>query len=88
MGTQENEPAGYSTSALDRWAARLEAWASGAMPEGLDVVDPLAASRLQPGSSAARDVYLYVISGHKARNPAAALALIDRIAGDRPRMTT
>ncbi len=88
MGTQENEPAGYSTSALDRWAARLEAWASGAMPEGLDVVDPLAASRLQSGSSAARDVYLYVISGHKARNPAAALALIDRIAGDRPRMTT
>ena len=26
-----------------------------------------------------RDVYLYVISGHKVRNPAAAMALIERL---------
>jgi hypothetical protein len=27
-----------------------------------------------------RDVYLYVISGHKVSNPAAAAALIERVA--------
>jgi hypothetical protein len=27
-----------------------------------------------------RDVYLYVISGYKAHNPAAAMALIERLA--------
>ncbi|MDT3680584.1 MAG: DUF72 domain-containing protein [Burkholderiaceae bacterium] len=79
MGTQESEPAGYSASALDRWTARIKAWASGAIPEGLDVVDPPPAVRAQPGAAAPRDVYLYVISGHKARNPAAALALIERL---------
>ena len=36
------------------------------------------------GSGAAeppRDVFLYVISGFKPRNPAAAMALIDRLGG-------
>src|SRR5690606_7998429 len=81
MGTQENERDGYSAIDLDRWAMRLKAWASGAKPEGLDVVDSAAASASRGGSAAApRDVYLYVISGHKAHNPAAAMALIERLA--------
>jgi len=42
--------------------AALDAWAGWAKRE----------------AAAGRDVYLYVISGHKAANPAAALALIER----------
>lgn len=79
MGTQENEPAGYCASDLDRWAARAKAWASGAIPEGLEVVEPAAASDARSGAAAPRDVYLYVISGYKVRNPAAAMALIERL---------
>jgi hypothetical protein len=43
------------------------------MPGGLDYVSPSPAG--QP-----RDVFLYVISGHKVLNPAAAGALIEHIA--------
>jgi len=60
-------------AALDIWAARAQAWACGAMVDGLDCVEP------QRADGKARDVYLYVISGHKVRNPAAAMALIRRL---------
>lgn len=76
MGTKESEPAGYAARELDRWAARAKTWASGAMPEGLDVVVSADVS----DESTPRDVYLYVIAGHKERNPAAAMALIERTA--------
>jgi uncharacterized protein YecE (DUF72 family) len=73
MGTKEAAASGYSDAALDLWAARARAWASGAAVEGLDYVEgPRADGK-------ARDVYLYVISGHKVRNPAAAMALIRRL---------
>ncbi|MBP7001262.1 DUF72 domain-containing protein [Amaricoccus sp.] len=39
------------------------------------------AARAKGWAAAGRDVYLYVISGHKAANPAAALALIARTGG-------
>jgi uncharacterized protein YecE (DUF72 family) len=73
MGTKEAAASGYSDAALDLWAARARAWASGAVVEGLDYVE----GRRTDGK--ARDVYLYVISGHKVRNPAAAMALIRRL---------
>ena len=73
MGTQETAEAGYSDTALDLWAARARAWASGAAVDGLAYVGPPVAD------GKARDVYLYVISGHKVRNPAAAMALIQRL---------
>jgi uncharacterized protein YecE (DUF72 family) len=73
MGTQATEEFGYSGAVLDLWAARARAWASGAAPDGLDYVEP-PRSRGNP-----RDVYLYVISGHKVRNPAAAMSLIRRL---------
>jgi uncharacterized protein YecE (DUF72 family) len=72
MGTQESETLGYSESDLDLWAARAKAWASGKKVEGLDVVGSVSAS------ATPRDVYLYVISGHKVKNLAAAMALIER----------
>jgi uncharacterized protein YecE (DUF72 family) len=73
MGTKPKESLGYSEAELSCWAARAKAWASGATPVGLDFVEP------QGGKAEPRDVYMYVISGAKARNPAAATALIGRL---------
>jgi uncharacterized protein YecE (DUF72 family) len=78
MGTREGTELGYAGDELDRWAARANAWASGTAAEGLEYASaPRADGR-------PRDVYLYVISGHKVRNPAAAMALIERVGGRRP----
>ena len=71
MGTEQR---GYSPAALDRWAARAKAWGQGAMPEDLATVAPA-----PKPSAAGREVFLYVISGAKQRNPAAAMALIERV---------
>jgi len=73
MGTVEHEAAGYSPAALDRWGERAEQLAAGKLPTGLETVD--SAPTAEP-----RDVFLYVISGFKQRNPAAAMALIERLA--------
>jgi len=73
MGTTAAEKSGYSRKMLDLWAARARAWARGCDPAGLDYVGP----RGKDGKP--RDVFLYVISGHKAHNPAAAMALIERL---------
>ena len=74
MGTTEDEERGYSDAALDQWAARAKTWAAGGSPKDLTTVAlPLEVGR------AGREVFLYVISGHKVRNPAAAMALIERI---------
>jgi uncharacterized protein YecE (DUF72 family) len=73
MGTKAGETAGYSETALNRWAARARAWASGGRPDDLEYVEPGA------GDDKLRDVFLYVISGHKVRNPAAATSLIERL---------
>ena len=73
MGTADSEPLGYAPDDLDRWAERALTWARGGSPGDLATFDtPLAAK-------AGRDVYLYVISGYKERNPAAAMALIERL---------
>jgi uncharacterized protein YecE (DUF72 family) len=72
MGTRETEPLGYSPAELDLWADRARSWSLGAAPEDLPVVAPLA-------DRVGRDVYLYVISGHKTSNPMAAGALIERM---------
>jgi uncharacterized protein YecE (DUF72 family) len=73
MGTQQRERLGYSKSALDLWAERAKGWSTGKSPDGLETVSP------QRADGIGRDVYLYVISGHKASNPAAAGALIERV---------
>jgi uncharacterized protein YecE (DUF72 family) len=72
MGTEEKEPLGYPAAVLERWAGRAKDWAAGKVPAGLDAVSP------QKADDRLRDVFLYVISGHKTHNPAAAMALIDR----------
>jgi uncharacterized protein YecE (DUF72 family) len=72
MGTTEAEPAGYSTEALDQWARRAKTWAAGGSPPDLATIAPTTSD------DAGRDVFLYVIGGFKERNPAAAMALIER----------
>jgi uncharacterized protein YecE (DUF72 family) len=73
MGTSEGEATGYSSKALNAWAERARQWASGEIPKGLKTLTS------QKADGKSRDVFLYVISGHKETNPAAAMALIDRI---------
>jgi len=74
MGTKEAEPKGYSEEGLDRWVKAAQVWAKGGVPEGLEPVGP--AAKVEK-----RDVFLYVISGDKVRNPAAAMELIARTKG-------
>jgi uncharacterized protein YecE (DUF72 family) len=73
MGTAESEAAGYAKDALDQWVRRARQWASGDLAEELAAVGP------KPKGTTARDVFLYIISGFKARNPAAAMAMIERV---------
>nr|WP_249137365.1 DUF72 domain-containing protein [Bradyrhizobium tropiciagri] len=73
MGTTENEELGYSHHDLNQWSQRAKTWAAGGIPQGLKTV---AAS---PPDVQVREVFLYVISGFKQRNPAAAISLIERV---------
>jgi uncharacterized protein YecE (DUF72 family) len=73
MGTKESQKLGYGKKSLDLWAARVRAWSSGLPSKGLDRIAPPKAD------GKPRDVYLYVISGDKIRNPAAATALLQRL---------
>ncbi len=73
MGAQESKPLGYGAAALDAWAARARALSRGQEAQGIDTVAPRA------GDGAARDVFFYFISGFKARNPLAAMALLERL---------
>jgi uncharacterized protein YecE (DUF72 family) len=77
MGTSEGEANGYSDAALDQWAARARTWQAGGSPDELEQVGPGQTPDGKGGKG--RDVFLYVISGQKERNPAAAMALIDRL---------
>ena len=60
-------------AALDLWAERAKTWAAGGSPRDLETVAAPAPD------DRGREVFLYVISGCKERNPAAAMALIDRV---------
>ena len=70
----EKLAAGYPPKALDAWAKRAETWAKGGEPADLPRVDKKSAAKTP------RDVFLYVIHEAKLRAPAAAMALIERIA--------
>jgi uncharacterized protein YecE (DUF72 family) len=73
MGTVEGEALGYDAAALDRWAAWARAWDKGVAPKSPVPLGKAKASKKK------RDVFLYVISGHKVMNPAAAMALMERL---------
>jgi uncharacterized protein YecE (DUF72 family) len=73
MGTTETQAKGYSKAALDRWTERAKVWAAGGSPDDLQTYGKAAPK------AASRDVFLYIISGHKVLNPAAGMALIERL---------
>lgn len=76
MRSQPGEATGYPPRALDQWAARVRRWQQGALPAGLPLVDPATA----PAHTAPREVFVQFIAAAKARNPAAATGLIERLA--------
>ncbi|MBV6849220.1 DUF72 domain-containing protein [Xanthomonas euvesicatoria] len=64
---------GYSDTALDRWAARISAWASGADPDDAARVGARARKR------AMRDVYCYFDNDMKVHAPFDARGLMQRL---------
>ena len=73
--TTEKEPTGYGPADLDRWAERFRIWADGGEPEDLPRISPAVSAPRTP-----RPCFVYMISGAKVRAPAAAMALIERVA--------
>jgi uncharacterized protein YecE (DUF72 family) len=73
MGTTRDAAHGYSEAALKTWSARAAEWAEGKPATGLETVGADKAPKRK------RDVFLYVISGFKERNPAAAMRLIEMV---------
>jgi uncharacterized protein YecE (DUF72 family) len=69
MGTSAKEKTGYAKPAVTRWAGRAQDWAKGLAPKDLKLVADAAPKK-------GRDVFLFVISGAKAKNPAAAQAIM------------
>jgi uncharacterized protein YecE (DUF72 family) len=74
QNSRDDQPTGYSAEGLEEWAGAAKAWAAGQAPEGYAYIDPPAASVGNP-----RDAFLFFISGAKAQNPAAAMALIAKL---------
>ena len=63
MGTTETERLGYSPTQIAEWASAASNWAGRGQIKGTEE----------------RDVYLYVISGFKERNPLAATAILEKL---------
>jgi uncharacterized protein YecE (DUF72 family) len=66
-------PTAYPPATLDAWAGRAKVWASGGAPDDLPRVEDK--HEVTP-----RDVFIYFIHEGKLRAPAAAMALIERLA--------
>jgi uncharacterized protein YecE (DUF72 family) len=74
MRSRDSERHGYPAGELDAWAGRAQRWHQGGEPDDLPRVSSEGRT-----ASAPRDVFVYFISAAKARNPAAAMALQERI---------
>lgn len=72
--SRAEEETGYAAAELDAWAKRFKAWEAGDEPEDLPRLAEPAQSRAKP-----RECFVYFIAGAKERNPAAAMALIERL---------
>lgn len=69
MGTTAKEKLGYPAKTLKGWAERARDWEKGASPPERMLLTP-------PAPKKKRDVFLFVISGAKEKNPAAAQAIL------------
>ena len=68
-------PAAYPPRELEAWAGRARIWSQGGAPDDLPRLDARRQSEVKP-----RDVFIYFIHEGKLRAPAAAMALIERLA--------
>ncbi len=73
MDAREEVETGYDAGALDRWARVARGWAAGRPPDGAPLLSA-------PVAEGAREVFVFMINGAKVRAPAAAQALIGRLA--------
>ena len=71
-GSEALYASGYDDAALDDWARRVRAWASGGEPADAERVGPSAAHR-------PRDVFVYFDNDLKVRAPADARGLMQRL---------
>jgi uncharacterized protein YecE (DUF72 family) len=78
MRAVSSQALGYPRQALDGWAQCARQWARGGVPDHL----PIVGTAPPPPVKGGRDVFLFFISGAKERNPAAAIALRERLAVD------
>lgn len=78
QGASEREETGYSREALVQWAERARSWAAGKVPADLPLI-----AEPEPKAPQAREVFIYMINGFKPKAPAAAMALIERLASER-----
>jgi len=69
MGTRAKQKLGYPRAVLKTWAERARDWEKGQSPKRSMLL-------AKPAPRKKRDVFLFVISGAKERNPAAAQAII------------
>lgn len=76
-GEEELYASGYTEEALDRWAARIQAWSSGGQPEDAHLVSSKAAPK-----RASRDVFCYFDNDVKVRAPFDARRLIEKLGLD------
>jgi uncharacterized protein YecE (DUF72 family) len=79
-GEEELYASGYTEEALDRWAARIDAWSRGSEP-----ADARRISGRGPAKRRARDVYCYFDNDIKVKAPFDAKNLIEKLGlGSRP----
>ena len=72
MGTVAKEKLGYPRKMIESWAERLKHWEAGASAPADKLL-----TKAPPKQT--RDVFVFFISGAKARNPGAASALINAL---------
>ena len=74
MRTDAGLPEGCAPEAFEQLAACARTWCEGREPTGVPKVEP------DPAPLAARDVFLFFIGGAKEKAPAAAMALLRKLA--------
>jgi len=72
--SQAAEPNGYCDADLDRWARFAQLWAAGKPVNELPLLAKPAAAKAK-----GLDCFMYFIASAKERNPAAAMALLNRL---------
>lgn len=72
--SQSAEANGYPAKELDRWASYVKHWS-----EGKTVADLPLLAEPPSGKGKSHDCFIYFIAAAKERNPAAAMALMERL---------